>query len=120
MGIADFLILAAVALALFCALWCIKKGKCGSCHGDCQNCGKKNPDGSKHKRTFENAFTLASESVFCKKRKPLANDCRKASSKSKIGILFGNSFFQGFLEISFYFMIPLIPVPFAPLLPVRK
>ncbi len=42
MGFMDFLILAAVALAVFYALKHIKKGGCGNCCGNCRNCGRKN------------------------------------------------------------------------------
>lgn len=37
----DILILAAVALAVFCAVRQMKKGGCGGCGGDCRNCGNK-------------------------------------------------------------------------------
>ena len=42
MGFMDFLILAAVALAVFYALKHIKNGSCGCCCVNSRNCGIKN------------------------------------------------------------------------------
>ena len=36
----DFVILAVIAAAIVGALVAVKKHKCGTCHGDCGNCGK--------------------------------------------------------------------------------
>lgn len=40
MSVLDWLILAGIACALCGAIAAIKKGKCGSCHGDCSQCQK--------------------------------------------------------------------------------
>ena len=37
----DFVILAVIAAAIVGALVAVKKHKCGTCHGDCGNCGKR-------------------------------------------------------------------------------
>lgn len=42
MGFMDFLILAAVAVAVYYALKHIKKSGCNCYGGDCRNCGRKN------------------------------------------------------------------------------